>query len=347
MPSIPHPIQRQHRPPFTPIEDVSDKMQLPRRLPRSTAAQKAIENDLHMATGIGLDLKGCEKTAALEPMLDLYHQLHCSLDKADKSIRLLSHWDARVQRVRNDLLAQYTQLRKTLVTWRGILCLLDKPHVVDTSHHFKRPIDGHVELTQVCFLLVFVSLVVMGISRRDGDFLIGMLTILLSLVCHRVDPAAAAFLQHILKILPSTGETVATTFCMDGKIIVHAVCVQCHANYNPADPPIPYPSTCTNCPTPESQCNASLLDEIGNPLKICSMHPFEDYLGSLFSDPIIEKLLIENKIKGPTPSIIETPHNAEFLRSFRGPDRELFCTTLMMRPGSPLRSLLISLPRRA
>lgn len=167
----------------------------------------------------------------------------------------------------------------------------------------------------------------MGISRRDSDFLIGILTILLSLVCDRVDPTAAAFLQCILKDLPSTGETITSKFNMDTKTIMRAVCVQCHANYNPTDAPIPFPSICTNRTSPESQCNASLLDQMGNPLKTCSIHPFEDYLGSLFSDPVIEEHLIKNKIGGPVPSVIKTPHDAKFLRSFLGQDGELFCAT--------------------
>ena len=168
-------------------------------------------------------------------------------------------------------------------------------------------------------------MVVMGVSRRDGDFLIGMLTILLSVVCNHIDPAAAAFLQCILKDLPSTSETITSKFCMDGKVIVRAVCVECHANYDPEDAPTPYPSTCTNHPAPESQCNTSLLDGTGHPLKTCSVHPFDEYLGSLFSDPVIEKLLMEKKLNDVPPTLVNTPHDAQYLRSFRGEDGELFC----------------------
>ena len=196
------------------------------------------------------------------------------------------------------------------------------------GHHFQLPIDDHTEFTQVCYLLVFVSLVVMGVSRRDGDFLVGMLTVLLSLVCDRVDTAASHFLQYTLNRLPSTSDTITSKFCMDGKLIVRAVCPKCHANYNPSAAPIPYPATCTNYPTPESQCNASLLDEVGQPVKTCAMHPFEEYLGALFSDPVIEELLTKNKIKpGPAPFTVETPHDAKFLRSFSGQDGKLFCAT--------------------
>lgn len=165
----------------------------------------------------------------------------------------------------------------------------------------------------------------MGVSRRDGDFLIGMLTILLSFVCDLVGPVVAPILRYTLKELPVTFDTVASRFRMDDQVILRAVCSQCHANYNPSDGPVPYPSICSNLPTPEVQCNAYLLDEIGNPVKICPMHPFEEYLGGLFSDAVVEGYLIKNKVQGPTPSIVETPHDANFLRSFLGPDGELFC----------------------
>ena len=116
--------------PSTGLDGILSNTQLPRRLPRSTAAQKAIENDLRMATSVSLDLKRCWDIAALEPTLDLYRQLYRKLDVAEKSMKLLNHRDARVEQARNGLLVQHADLCKTLVTWRR---KLDLPREVDTS----------------------------------------------------------------------------------------------------------------------------------------------------------------------------------------------------------------------
>ena len=342
--SIRYPVQPQDIPQRSTMGDIPDGTQLPRRFPRRTAAEKGLQDDLKMAAGIGSDLNDLEKVAAMEPTLELYYHLRERLDEVKKSIGLLRCRDPRIQQSRDHLHNRHGVLCKTLTTWSEVIDLPDTPRDVNTSklrhcslpaqyltntpgHHFKVPIDGYGELAQVSFLLVFICQVVMGTSRRDGDFLAGMITILLSLVCDRVDPASAPSLKHTLKVLPATMEAIASKFAMDAKVIVRAVCVQCHANYDPSDGPIPYPSTCTNYSSPESQCNASLFDEFGKPLKTCSTYPFEEYIGSLFSDPVIEGYLTKNKVHGPPPSNIRTPHDAKFLRSFQGQDGKLFCVS--------------------
>ncbi|PIL30484.1 hypothetical protein GSI_07183 [Ganoderma sinense ZZ0214-1] len=282
-PSISHPVhvQPQRTPQSWAICDVPNESQVPRRFPRRTAAEKAIQDDLNAAAGIDSDLDDLQKLATLEPTLERYYQLRARLDEAGKGTELLRHQDPRVQQSRDQLHARHAHIHETLTVWADVVGLPDMPRVVNTSYHFDVPIDGYAELAQL-------------------------------------DPASASFIKHTLKVLPSTMDTIATRFRMDGKLI-------CHANYNPASGPVSYPSTCTNHPTPQSQCNAPLLDEAGKPLKICSMHPFEEYLGSLFSNPVIENYLTSNKIPSSAPSILRTPHDAQFLRSFQGQDGKLFC----------------------
>lgn len=195
--------------------------------------------------------------------------------------------------------------------------------------HFERPIDRYPELTQVCFLLVIICQIVMGISRRDGDFLMGMLSIILSLICKELNDTNVSSPGQTLKQMPLTYETVASKFGMDGKVIIRAVCTKCHANYDPVTGPVPYPSMCTNWPTPETQCNACLLDENGQPLKTFTAHSFEDYLASIFSSPVLERHIIESShvIDRFDQNVVKSAHDAEFLRTFRGPDGELFCVS--------------------
>ena len=149
------------------------------------------------------------------------------------------------------------------------------------GNHFNQPIDHHGELTQACGLLAMVCQVVMGISRRGGDFVVGMLTIILSFLADRLGYTGANLPRQTLNELPSTIETIASWFQLDGKVIIRAVCPRCHASYPPVDDPSPYPSKCINHPTPGSVCDAPLLNGNGEPLKIVTMHSFEDYLGAL------------------------------------------------------------------
>ena len=164
----------------------------------------------------------------------------------------------------------------------------------------------------------------MGISRRDGDFLVGMLTIILSFIS---DQSQHAHLPgQTLNQLPSTFETVAAKFRMDGMLHIKAVCPACHANYDPVDNANTYPSKCTSRRTPEATCDAPILDESGRPLKTFATHSFDDYLAGVFSDGVLEDHVMKSpqRILDPVPSVLNSPHHGEFLRNLRGHDGNLF-----------------------
>ncbi|KAM5532486.1 hypothetical protein V8D89_013839, partial [Ganoderma adspersum] len=197
------------------------------------------------------------------------------------------------------------------------------------GNHFNRPIDQHSELAQTCGLLAMVCQVVMGVSRRGGDFIMGMLTIIISFIVDHLSHTAANLPRQTLDELPMTVETITSWFRLDGEVTIRAVCPCCHANYPPADGPSPYPSKCTNRPIPGSVCDAPLLNSSGEPFKIVTTHSFEDYVGGLFADRVTEGYIMQSPqtMEGPAPSIIKIPHDAEFLRSLRGHDGELFYTS--------------------
>ena len=165
----------------------------------------------------------------------------------------------------------------------------------------------------------------MGISRRGGDFVMGMLTIILSFIANHLGATDTNLPKQTLNQLPVTIETIASWFRLDGKVTVHAVCPRCHANYPPLDDAGQYPSNCNHQSTPGSICDTPLLDSKGEPLKIVTMHSFEDYLGGLFANSVTEGYIMRSRdMAAPAPNIIKTPHDANFLRNLKGHDGELF-----------------------
>ncbi|PIL30343.1 hypothetical protein GSI_07528 [Ganoderma sinense ZZ0214-1] len=297
----------------------------PTRRARRTAAQKAIEDQLKAAALIHEDLRLCEEMSKRQPTLQLYYELRHGIRNIATAIDLLNRRDERVQTKRTELLARCTQLRQALAGWSQVVCLPTEAREVDTSCHFERPIDHHTELTQACGLLAMVCQVIMGISRRGGDFVMGMLTIILSFISNHLGDTGTNLPRQTLNQLPTTIETIASWFRLDGKLTVRAVCPRCHANYPPLDDASRYPSKCNNQSTPGSICDTPLLDSRGEPLKSVTMHSFEDYLGVLFANPVTEAYIMRPRdMTAPAPSIVKTPHDAEFLRNLKGHDGELF-----------------------
>ncbi len=89
------------------------------------------------------------------------------------------------------------------------------------------------------FLAVVCS-VMMGISRRLGDFLMKMLAINLRVAFEQTNQSGQSLSllqQDILGALPKTIDTALSHFDLDVKTTVYAVCEVCHCTYAPTYTP--------------------------------------------------------------------------------------------------------------
>ncbi len=192
------------------------------------------------------------------------------------------------------------------------------------------------------FLAVVCS-VMMGISRRFGDFLMKMLSINLRVAFEQTKKPNDQFTilqQDILGGIPKTIDTAMALFDLDVKSTTYAVCEECHCTYAPTvthDSILPvYPEECTNVPSPGAEvCGASLLKKADNdgdtaankPKKTFVYHHFHDYLAGLLSRKDIESLMdkscddLSSSIRSgqPAPKYVTDVFEAEFLRTFQGP----------------------------
>ena len=104
-------------------------------------------------------------------------------------------------------------------------------HIV---HHFSSTIHHYNTIIQiVIFLGVFITRVI-GVSRNDGDFFMGVLNIL---VFQALQPFSGQPLdsrhEHTITQLPGSIWAALSKFDIDTKTIVYAVCPKCHCTYPP------------------------------------------------------------------------------------------------------------------
>jgi hypothetical protein len=279
-----------------------------------------------------------EQLVQAQPELEAYYGLKHRLGAVLEGINNLNRKHIRVQNEVKPLRARHAKICMALDKWRKVITFPTQPRTADTSklhyilllsaaahitvaHHFDYIINQYSVLEQLCFLFAVICYIILGVSRKDGGFILGMLNIILNFVLSQLDTAA----QLHRNPLPKTLDTVLKKFALDGKITVYAVCPACHANYLPSLDPngaLAYPTQCTNWPTPESVCGAALLDAKGEARKTYTMHAFDDYLAGLFSRHRTEEFISRswNSTMGPSPSSAHTPFDAEFLRTFQGPD---------------------------
>lgn len=193
------------------------------------------------------------------------------------------------------------------------------------------------EITHVSALLAIICAVFAGVSRRMGDLILGMISVIVQLVSQSYgnqtdgNQTDDRFSSHI----PKTLVTVLSRFNLDGQVTVYAVCPQCHCTFAPQKVlgSTKYQAQCNNEPRPGSGiCGASLLDPSSKPIKTFVYHHFNDYLASLLSRPDIEKIMDArcDSMKESTTTSMAHGHTsdpfpvkdilaAKYMRTFKGP----------------------------
>lgn len=165
---------------------------------------------------------------------------------------------------------------------------------------------------------------IMGVSRRDGDFIMGWISLLVTCLYEGMPGALSVPFK-----IPVTMDTVLGHFAMDGRFTTYAACPRCHATYAPLGDSDAYPSRCTHKADPtraESICDEALLDGTGRPLRTFLHYSFRDYLAGLLSDRATEQAMDDAcEAASHVRDSVRGPFGADFLRQFRGPDGKLFC----------------------
>lgn len=175
----------------------------------------------------------------------------------------------------------------------------------------------------------------MGVSRRDGDFIMGIVTMILLQAFNIGGSRFSLQQENILAQLPQNITSALSKFNLDGQTTIYAVCPACHCTYKPQHKEgssLPfYPARCTNKPQPESdECGVSLLEsntDGAKPIKPFVYHSFHDYLAGLLSRKDLEEKMDKScddfmeALSAPPPTFVNDILEAEFLRSFEGPNR--------------------------
>ncbi|KAG2738848.1 hypothetical protein P692DRAFT_20758511, partial [Suillus brevipes Sb2] len=209
----------------------------------------------------------------------------------------------------------------------------DLPVEFDTDVHYQSPVNRYDEIAQVALFIGVMCKVVMGVSRRGCDFIMGLISVLLFLTFRRSDGSLSSSHENVLRQIPTTFETALTKFHLTGKTVAYAICPSCHCTYGPRyaeGSTIPtYPERCTHRPAPEAECGQPLLehgrDGLLRPMKTFIYHDFKDYLAGLLSRADIEAAMdqacddLQDSINSPHPAFMKNAFEAQFLRQFCGP----------------------------
>ena len=140
----------------------------------------------------------------------------------------------------------------------------------------------------------------MGVSRRDGDMIMGLVNVILFLAFQQPDGILQSRHEDIISEMPQNVSAALSKFDLDSQTTIYAVCPACHCIYKPAfktDSAVRvYTEFCTNHPHPESaECGERLLhrgsDGMETPIKPFVYHDFNDYLAGLLSHADLEDVM--------------------------------------------------------
>ena len=200
------------------------------------------------------------------------------------------------------------------------------------AHHFHRPIDSRDDIAQVSIFLVVVNVVLLGASRRIGDFLLGLVSLIVNLVFKSVGSQAEVLRHRTSAQIPKSMKTALSYFNFQPNTTVYAVCTACNCTYKPVEETaeaLKYPARCTNRPCLEDEpCGTVLVrdpdDGCQVPIKTFVYHHFHDYLAGLLARKELETLMDKScddlqQNLSQSPTFLKDVWDAEFLRTFKGP----------------------------
>lgn len=203
--------------------------------------------------------------------------------------------------------------------------------IFDADHHFSNPsVNFSTPVAQVALFLGVVCSIMFGVSRRAGDFIMSMLSILLRLAFQQRDGSIDAAQESIHAEIPHRIEEALKHFNLEGRTTTYAMCPSCHKGYAPRFNPrstIPcYPDRCVNEILDRGICGEALLCNNGPILPFVYRH-LDDYVGSLLSQKETERQLdsvcddlMESIAANNQPAFVHDVFESDFMKTFKGPD---------------------------
>lgn len=210
-----------------------------------------------------------------------------------------------------------------------------------SDRHFQPILSGTDPVLQLLVFIIVTLQVVLGISRRGGKFLLGMLAYLLQLSLTRNCKNLSPKDQKLLSDFPGDPDSVKSQFRLDGKSTVYAVCPneRCHKTYKPefkdGSPIALYPQHCSHRNHPGgAMCRTRLTRphilagvEFESPIKTFVSFDFKDWLAGLLSRPGYEDRMDAAWSHSSNSAGIGTMNDifdGDFLHTFQGVDRTHF-----------------------
>ena len=206
------------------------------------------------------------------------------------------------------------------------------------ENHFCFPLCEYDAVVQVSLFLAIVCSVVMGVSHREGEFVLGMIMIVLRTSFERGGRVLSIAEEDILLQVPTTVPTLLNRINLDAHVTTYAVCPQCHCTYPPeykGGSSVAYPSLCTaKTDRSSEECGGRLTrpaqSESGDdsaPEKTFLYHDFKDYLAGLLSRKDLEELMdkaCDDASKKQPGEKLDGVFDGDFLASFQLNDGSRF-----------------------
>ena len=93
-----------------------------------------------------------------------------------------------------------------------------------TDHHFSASISKLDVITQIAAFLGVVCTVIMGVSRRDRDLIMGLVNVILFLAFQQPDGILQSHHEDIISEMPQSVNVALVKFDLNSHTTIYAVC---------------------------------------------------------------------------------------------------------------------------
>ncbi|PPQ79322.1 hypothetical protein CVT26_001092, partial [Gymnopilus dilepis] len=323
--------------------DASYRQQVEVSLQRLSAIESTVEK---LVASVQSQLQGIGQPQDIKDEFPLVARLNATLSLKDDLARVKDRSPA-VGVVKGAISAQILELLDLLQNAKKLWCeqrasitSSSRPaeELLNTDAYNASILEGADPIIQLVVFTMVVLQVILHTSRRGCHFLLSMMKYVVQLSLIRSGRNLSIHDQKLLADFPKDPDSAAEQLKLDSSVTIYAVCpkAKCQALYAPKFTDgklIPqYPKYCNCTGLDGRQCGTRLtrprrfdLHEVDVPVKRFAAFSFRGFVASLTSRPGLEEKMDASWMRVHSASTtLEDVFDGHFLRTFKGPDGQLF-----------------------
>ncbi|KIM55557.1 hypothetical protein SCLCIDRAFT_98339, partial [Scleroderma citrinum Foug A] len=191
-------------------------------LPRQERSRRTVKAH-QVLDSIAARIQAIEQRTLKSESMEMHAALWAQLGGIRKALAAVNRRAPSLVSQKDQLFLSLSKLEKQIDEHAKNIDATSKAVKYNSSHHFNYPINRCDEVAQVSVFIGVVSVILFGLSRRTGEFILGVMSIILTLTFKLLGKSIETLHNHILAQIPTNMNTTLQRFNLVTHTTTYAV----------------------------------------------------------------------------------------------------------------------------